>query len=306
MAENVRETGPPEPPPKPPEVPKPTEQSSRSETLARPDESQESAHRDARQAAQSEHAKATSGGDPEGLRPTPEVETRLDEQSAAKNGPEGLRPTPEFQERLDAHTAARQAAAAERAKATEGAVTAVEGVEPQSSQEMDQPVLDNGHAEDPVRAAQPPEANRTEKQSTAHATDESTLPGEAPNAGEAGDRPPGPRDSGYTGPERRQYEAQHLDPGHDLRKQPTTIPADDNATDQSVGNAAPLRLSSVGAPSSAAYSRSRNQTEPWSASRNEGEDVAPSSRAMKCAPVSRSPATRLPDGVIREQQDRKW
>jgi len=58
MAENVKETKPPEPPP---EVPKPTERSNRSAARdhGRSNESQQSAQQDARNAAQAEYAKAT-------------------------------------------------------------------------------------------------------------------------------------------------------------------------------------------------------------------------------------------------------
>lgn len=110
MAENVQETKPPEPPPKPPEVPKPTEQSSRSadkDHQQQPQDSQQSAQQDARNAAQSEHAKATGTREPDGLRPTPEFQAGLDQHTAAKNGPENLRPTPEFRSSLDEHTAAK-------------------------------------------------------------------------------------------------------------------------------------------------------------------------------------------------------
>jgi len=61
MADNVRETRPPEPPSKPPEVPKPTEQPNRPEARdhGRLPESQWSAQQDTRNAVQAEHAKAT-------------------------------------------------------------------------------------------------------------------------------------------------------------------------------------------------------------------------------------------------------
>lgn len=121
MAENIQETKPPEPPPKPLEVPKPTEQKPNgSETSAQPQESQHSAQQDARNAASSEHTKATSGPEPEGLRPTAEFQAGLDEHSATKNGPERLRPTPEFQERLDAHTAEKAEPAQEQGVAPRG------------------------------------------------------------------------------------------------------------------------------------------------------------------------------------------
>lgn len=112
MAENVQEVKPPEPPPKPVEVPKPTELSNRSEAEAhgQPNESQQSAHQDARNAVQSEHAKATSGRGPDVL--TPQVEELPDEHAAPKNGPEGS--APQVQARLDAQTAAK----AERNAAT--------------------------------------------------------------------------------------------------------------------------------------------------------------------------------------------
>ncbi|MEV6596496.1 hypothetical protein AB0M36_06450 [Actinoplanes sp. NPDC051346] len=63
MAENVQETRPPEPPPKPPEVPKPTERSNRSENLADPNESRQSAWQDIRNAARSEHTAAKTERD---------------------------------------------------------------------------------------------------------------------------------------------------------------------------------------------------------------------------------------------------
>ncbi|MEV6493472.1 DddA-like double-stranded DNA deaminase toxin [Actinoplanes sp. NPDC051633] len=58
MAENVKETKPPEPPPKPREVPKPTERSDRSETPGRPPETQQSARQETREAVRAEHEKA--------------------------------------------------------------------------------------------------------------------------------------------------------------------------------------------------------------------------------------------------------
>ncbi|WP_285685807.1 papain-like cysteine protease family protein [Actinoplanes sp. NBRC 103695] len=108
MAENIQETGSPEPPPKPAEVPKPTAQSNRAEAVENPPpESQQSARQDARDSAHSEHRKATGVREPQGSYHTPEFQGRLDRQTAAKDGPEGLRPTPEVQTGLDTHTAAK-------------------------------------------------------------------------------------------------------------------------------------------------------------------------------------------------------
>jgi hypothetical protein len=86
MAENIQETRPPEPPPKPPEVPSPIEQPNRSkaEDHGQPNESQQSAQQDTRNAAHSAHALATSGREPDGLRPTPDFQVRLDAHTAAK------------------------------------------------------------------------------------------------------------------------------------------------------------------------------------------------------------------------------
>lgn len=299
MAENVQEIKPPEPPPKPPEVPKPTEQLNRSEAKehGQPNESQQSAQQDTRDAASSEHAKATNEREPDGLRPTPEFQERLDEHSAAKNEPEGLRPTPEFQERLDAHTAAtaerdtaspkeatvgdrnvttpageqagehaaaRQAAAAERAEATADTAPG-EAPRPQPGQDADQPALDNGQPRDPARGTQPPEGardepvkasspdesaavrqpadqNGTHEQQTrpAETTDESTPPGVRPNGNETDDNSTGPPENGYSGPDRRQHEAQHLDPADDHRDQQQTTPPDNTETDRSAETTARL------------------------------------------------------------------
>ncbi|MEV6601722.1 hypothetical protein AB0M36_33440 [Actinoplanes sp. NPDC051346] len=400
MAENVQETKPPEPPPKPPEVPKPTERSNGSEVkdAGRSNETQQSAQQDTRNAAQSEHAKATNGrepdglrptpefqagldehsaaknepeglrptpefqarldehsaakNEPEGLRPTPEFQARLDEHSAAKNEPDGLRPTPEFQARLDEHTpaeagkadpresadtqpsqdsgagqrppdvqdlqdtgsaqrapdasaaqrsqeaggaegdregaapageqaggavpvgeqadgsvpageqagehvAARQYAAAEHAKATEGAVTAAE--EPAQGQR--QPAVDQDAAVDQNGARQPAgeQQSATEEQArppaetidvttpSAEVTDVTTPPAEVtdvttppPEETPPGDGPPGPPGNGYTGPERRQHEAQHLKPADDLRDQPQTTPENSTDTDKAAETAARL------------------------------------------------------------------
>lgn len=213
MAENVRETKPPELPPKP------TEQPSRSEAKdhGQPNESQQSAQQDARNAAQSEHAKATAALEPDGLRPTPEVQARLDEHSAGKMRPDGLRSTSEAQERLDVHTAAkaernapgpqdsgaverpqdttvgdrsavapvgeqagehaaaRQAAAAERAKAVGDVATSGEAPRPQPIQDASELALDNGQPQAPARTTQPPEGSRNDESVTASPPDESAA-----------------------------------------------------------------------------------------------------------------------------------
>jgi len=389
-------------------MPKPTERSNRSEAgdRGRPNESQQSAQQDARDAAQPELAKATKGRESDGFTPTPEFQARLDEHSSAEDGPEGLRPTPEFQQRLGAHTSAkaegntapqdppcgqpsqdlrapqrpqetataqrsedrgsgqrpqdsqavtgeqarehavaRHAAAAERAKATEDAVLAHEDATPRSTQEMDQPPLGNGQVQDPARAPQPSAGSRTDGQvkasspdesaavqqadedtaqrgssldrdtrrqpavdeeaaqrqpavnenaqrqaaveagapprqtmveespqsqsdvdqdaapdqdgvqlaagehesaaeerarPSAETTDETTPPEVTPNGNETGDKPLGPPQNGYTGPERRPQEAHHVDPADDLRVQPQTTPKDNTGTDRSAETAARL------------------------------------------------------------------
>ena len=162
MAENVWETGPPEPPPKPLEIPKPIEESNLPDTLAQPDESQQSAHQDARDAVEAEHTKAMSereleeptastpdhnaSAPPEATdRPQGSVEAVDDRNEAVSAG-----------EQAGDHAATRQAAANERAKAIEGEMTPAENTEPQSTPETD----DDGQVEEvpaePDAEASPP------------------------------------------------------------------------------------------------------------------------------------------------------
>jgi hypothetical protein len=88
MAESVQETKPPEPPPKPREVPKPIEPLHRddAENRKRPQETQETAREEARDAAQSEYAKAVAAREPDGVSLTSEL--RKPAENTSEKAPE--------------------------------------------------------------------------------------------------------------------------------------------------------------------------------------------------------------------------
>lgn len=240
MAEHLQETKPPEPPPKPPEVPKPTEHSSRAadKDHDQPDESQHSAQQDARDAAQSEHAKAMNGRQPEGPRATPEVPDRLDTQPPAAKD-ERTAPAP--QDSKDTQRP-QDSALAQRSQDESGAG---QGLRDGSTA-----------ATGGDRDAQPPAGEQVGEHAavrqaaaaeTARAVEDMSMPGESAGSSSVQDRAPqqvtnspGPAGNVDTGPERRHHEARPLDPADDLREQSTTRPEENTETDVTVDTGARL------------------------------------------------------------------
>ena len=265
---------PPKPPEVPKPTERSSRSEASSEGAGGPDESQRSAREDARSAAQAEHAKAMNGAEPEGLRATPEVQERLDARRGLEPAAEvrerldahrGPQPTPEVpdapgrdttasqeassgagnSERDAASQADEQAAnrdaAAERAVGNEGTTTPpptepahapdTEAQETPQRQAIDEQVAAPHEATVVPQAAA---GEQDQPRPPALTVEEPAPSGETPGGDGPDDNPPRPPDNGHSGPERRQHEAQHLDPAGDLRDQsetdtPATTESDESA-----------------------------------------------------------------------------